>query len=85
MVAHSVYPLKGSVNNPVALNQNAIETRVENVWFCCRVERTELKRLSARRDGPALRHFGFSNTDLSCPLGNGHEHNVHDSDPADEK
>ena len=53
------YALKGGVGNAVGLDKDEIEARIENAWFCCRVDRKELKRLITRRDGPALRHFGL--------------------------
>ena len=59
MRAHRGYALRGGVGDAVGLDRHEIEARVENAWFRCRVDRKELKRLSARRDGPALRHFGL--------------------------
>ena len=53
------YALKGGVGKAVGLDKDEIEARIENAWFCCRVDRKELKRLITRRDGPALRHFGL--------------------------
>ena len=59
MSAGSDYGLQGGVGNAVGLDDVAIDAKVEDEWFSCRVERKELKRLTARRDGPALRHFGL--------------------------
>ena len=59
MSARRDYQLSGGVGNAVGLDHDEIETRVESAWFCCRLDRKELKRLSARRDGPALRHLGL--------------------------
>ena len=53
------YGLKGGVGDAVGLEKDEIEARVEDAWFCCDVDRKALKRLTARRDGPGLRHFGL--------------------------
>ena len=53
------YGLKGGVGKAVGLDADEIEDRVETEWFSCQVDRKDIKRLIARRDGPALRYFGL--------------------------
>lgn len=43
----------------VALDNDAIESRVEDEWHCCDIPRKRLKQLMRRSDGPGLRNFGL--------------------------
>ncbi len=56
---HRDYVLKGGVGDAVENLDDDIETRVEEEWYSCTVERKRLKSLMARRDTPGLRHFGL--------------------------
>jgi fatty acid desaturase len=43
----------------VALDNAAIESRVEEQWHSCAISRKRLKELMRRSDGPGLRNFGL--------------------------
>ena len=51
------YELSGGVKDAVALDDRAIEQRVEGRWYACRLPRGALKNLMRRSDRAGLANF----------------------------
>lgn len=49
----------GGADGAPELDSDAFESRVEQEWFSCRVDRKALKQLMKRSDGPPALHFGL--------------------------
>ena len=49
----------GGADGAAELDSDAFESRVEQEWFSCKIDRKTLKLLTKRSDGPPLRHFGL--------------------------
>jgi fatty acid desaturase len=49
----------GGADGAADLDSEAFESRVEQEWFSCKIDRKALKQLTKRSDGPPLRHFGL--------------------------
>ena len=58
-MAWKTYVLGGGVDGAADLDSDAFESRVEQEWFSCTIDRKALKQLTKRSDGPPLRHFGL--------------------------
>jgi fatty acid desaturase len=55
---HRDYRLRGGAGRDMALDEDAIEARVEERWYSCSLPRGLLKQLVRRSDGAGLANFG---------------------------
>ena len=53
------YSLSGGSEGAIALDEDRLEDRVEEVWWSPDIPRKDLRAFMQRSDGPALWHFGL--------------------------
>ena len=65
-MAWKAYVLGGGADGAADLDSDAFESRVEQEWFSCTIDRKALKQLTKRSDGPPLRHLACGLVCWSC-------------------